>query len=700
MRSDLVFEIGTEENPARFVMLGLTELKDLAEEFMTRERLKYQGIKTFGTPRRLVLQVDGLEGVQEDVTREVRGPAKKVALDGQGNFTKAALGFARSQGIDPEELVVKKIPQGEYVFAVIEDKGKATVEILEKLLPELTLALNFPKSMRWSDKEIRFARPIRWLLAIYGDQVMDFEIDGIRSGSVTFGHRQLAPGPHRVSSSKDYFDVIGDLYCILDQDKRKQLILEGAEAVAREAGGQIILDEDLLDEVTFLVEYPTALCGAFSPAFLELPPQVLITTMKEHQRYFPVTDGDGNLMPAFVTIRNGGSHGIDMVRMGNERVLNARLADARFFYEEDKKVPLIQRVDELSGIVFQEDLGTIAQKVQRIGVLAKYIGRGLGADGDTLNKIQRASLLCKADLVTYMVREFPELQGQMGRDYARLSGEDPLVAQAIFESYLPRFAGDALPASLVGRAVSLADKFDTVVGAFGVGLLPSGSKDPYGLRRQTIGILNILMDSKAHLKLGDIVDETLKIYEDSGRLKRDQAQVRGELSDFFRQRLAGLLQERGFKYDVVDAILAPGFDNVAQTLDRIEALDRVIATPRFPHLVTAISRADRISKGIEASKIEPSLFAHEAERQLYGVYLDCQREVERLLQGDDPHRFFKVLELLSELRYPVDSFFDGVMVMAEDEALRQNRLSLLRKVADLSLTVADLSKLSHETTAN
>ncbi len=698
MQSELIFEIGTEELPARFVKTGLVEFKRLAVELMTKERLEYEEIRTFGTPRRLVLCVRGLANKQEDMIKEVRGPSKKVAIDEHGDFTRAAQGFARSQGVDTKDLIVKRTPQGEYVFVILKEEGRETIHVLEELLPNLVKAINFPKSMRWGDTDIRFARPIRWLMSLYGEEVVYFTLDGLGSGNITFGHRQLSEGAYSIKSTDEYFKTLKEAYCILDQDRRRQMIVGQITKAASTVGGSVLFDEELIDEVTFLVEYPSALCGGFDLEFLKIPAEVLITTMKEHQRYFPVVDDNGSLMAAFIAIRNGGQEYIDIVRAGNERVLKARLSDARFFYEEDKRLPLSERVQELSGIIFHEALGTMAEKVNRVSNLASYIGESFGLDIETLKKINRIALLCKADLVTNMVREFPELQGQMGREYARLSGEDSAVAEGIFESYLPRFSGDVLPKTDIGRVVSLADKFDSIVGTFGIGLIPTGSKDPYALRRQTLGILNILMDARCHVQLSHVIGKALELYEDSSKITRNTKEINTDLMEFFKQRLAGLLQERGFKHDVVEAVLAAGFDDVVQTLDRAQALNDVMSTSEFLNLITAITRADRISKGVTPSEIDPSFFTDEAENDLYKEYIRCKDEINNIIatSQDSSNRFLKILSTLATLRGPVDRFFDDVMVMVEDETIRGNRLSLIRKVADLSLLVADLSKISYE----
>ncbi|MHB8918801.1 MAG: glycine--tRNA ligase subunit beta, partial [Desulfocucumaceae bacterium] len=491
---DFLLEIGTEEMPARFVGPALQQLKELAGNQLREKRIQFEQVRAVGTPRRLAVYTTGLAESQQPLVKEVKGPALKVAYNSSGEPTPAVLGFARSQRVDMASLVVKPVGPVEYVFARKSEQGRPTAEVLAQICPELIAGLHFPKPMRWGDLEFRFARPIRWILALYGNAVVRFSLAGLEAGRTTLGHRFLSRGPLTLNDARDYFGEMKKAFVVVDPEERKQLIRSQVEAAAKSEGGRVEEDEELLDEVTNLVEYPTAFVGSYDQAFLRLPKEVPVTVMREHQRYFPVTGSDGGLLPRFIGVRNGITEHIDTVRAGNEKVLRARLADGAFFWDEDLKVPLADRAGSLKKVIWQESLGTVYDKVERVTGLALFIGEKLGAGNDLLGIIKRAAAICKADLVTNMVYEFPELQGVMGREYALRSGEIRDVAQAIFEHYLPRFAGDILPSTQGGRVLSLADKMDTLAGCFAVGIQPTGSQDPYALRRQALGIGSIILD--------------------------------------------------------------------------------------------------------------------------------------------------------------------------------------------------------------
>ncbi|MCL5057748.1 MAG: glycine--tRNA ligase subunit beta [Actinobacteria bacterium] len=685
---DFLLEIGTEEMPARFVGPALDQLKELTEGVLKEKRIGFKSVRSVGTPRRLAVYVDGLADSQQSLLKEVKGPALKVAYNQAGEPTPAALGFAKSQGVDISGLVVKTVGPVEYVFARKSEEGRPTGEVLQEMCPALVTGLHFPKPMRWGDLEFRFARPIRWMLALYGGDLVSFRLAGLDSGRITYGHRFLSSGPLIIGSPREYFDRLGDAFVIVDPDKRKETVMGQVLAVAGAEKGRVEMDEDLLDEVTNLVEYPTAFAGSFDPSYLRVPKEVLITAMKEHQRYFPVTR-DGSLMPRFIGVRNGTEKHIGTVRAGNEKVLRARLADAAFFWDEDLKTPLADRVPSLKKIVWQESLGSVYDKAERIVSLASFIGEMLNIGDKVQKAVKRAAMLAKADLVSNMVYEFPELQGVMGREYALKSGEDRDVAEGIFEHYLPRFAGDVLPASMVGRVLSLAEKFDTLAGCFAVNIQPTGSQDPYALRRQAMGVCNIILDGGLALSLGEVIARAYQGYGGMS-LKAGLDSVAGDLEEFFRQRIRGLLTDRGFAYDIIDAVLAGGVDDILGVLKRVEALACFRRETAFDAVITAYSRANNLSKKYDRTDVSPQLFQHQAEKELYEALAGVRQKVAELLDMRD---YQGVLRQVALLRGPVDSFFDAVMVMVDNEKVRDNRLALLKSVAVLARPLADLSRI-------
>ncbi|MDA8235861.1 MAG: glycine--tRNA ligase subunit beta [Clostridia bacterium] len=691
MAKDFLLEIGTEEIAARFMPGAIKQLKELAENIFREKRLNYKSIDTYGTPRRLTLVVSGLDEAQAELVEEVKGPAKKAAFDAEGKPTKAAEGFARGQGVSVADLVVKDTGSGEYVFATRKEAGRATGDILPEICPGLITGLSFPKPMRWGYNELRFARPIRWLVALYGEEVVNFELEGLKAGRETLGHRFLSQGAITINNPGEYLPKLEEGFVIVDHRKRQSIIWEQIQALAKEEGGIVEPDEGLLEEVTFLLEYPTALCGKFEVHYLELPKEVLITPMREHQRYFPVIDANGKLLAKFITVRNGGGDYLDIVRAGNEKVLKARLADARFFYQEDLKKPLAENVERLKKIVFQESLGTIYQKVERIIKLVEYLAAQTAAGAAETEAAKRAAYLAKADLVSNMVYEFPELQGIMGEEYARKSGEPEGVAKAIVEHYRPRFAGDGLPETVPGTLVSIADKIDTIVGCFAVGIIPTGSQDPYALRRQALGISHIILDKGYGISLQDLVTQAYRGYEGNAQLKLTLAEVQNEIIEFFKARLKNIFTDKGLRYDEIDAVLAVGHDNFADAWLRAEALSFVRQQPYFEALLTAFNRATNLAKKAESDNANPANLVEEVEKELFNRFQAARQEVEALRSRKD---YRGLLQTMAQLQQPIDNFFNGVMVMAEDPAIRNNRLGLLKQIDDLMYSVADLAKIA------
>lgn len=685
MYRDAILEIGCEEIPARFMPSAIQALQEIGKNLLESAHLQFERVSAFGAPRRLVLYISELEELQKETVREVRGPAKRVAFDESGQPTRAAMGFARAQGVRVEDLVVKSDEKGEYVFAEIRSKGEPAISALSRIFPRIITSLPFPKTMRWGDHSLRFVRPIRWLLALYGDELVDFEIDGIHSGSVTFGHRFLSRGPIAVKRAEGYHSAIQEGGVVLDQDKRREIILAQALALAQEVSGRPLINPGLLEEIIFLCEHPRGFRGEFPSQFLDIPRDVLITTMEKHQRYIPIEGPDGRLMPYFIAFRDGGDYGIDEVRRGNERVLRARLADARFFYDEDRKIPLADYVERLGGMTFIEGLGTIRDKTDRLVELSGYLASELDLDEHIRKVTERSAFLCKADLATNMVREFTELQGVMGRDYALSSGEDPEVAMAIFEHYLPRFAEDILPETLPGAVVGIADKIDTIGACFMAGLEPTGSQDPYALRRQSSGIIAIIVKHNLKLSMEKLIQRGIQ-----GLNAGAPQKVVTQILSFMEGRMKSYLLEKGIRYDLVDAVIGAGFDDVLGTVKRAQALHSVSARDEFYKMATGFTRAANIAGKQLRGPVDESLLMEDAERRLYSCYLDVKDDVERYREAGEPE---KMILSVAKFAEPIDEFFSNVLVMAEDEKVKANRLNLLSAIAALVGGIADMSKV-------
>ncbi|MEL7632295.1 MULTISPECIES: glycine--tRNA ligase subunit beta [Sporomusa] len=684
MSKDLLLEIGTEEIPAKFMPGALAQLENITKTKLAELRIVHGEVRTVGTPRRLAVIIRAVAGSQADKHSENKGPSVKIAFAEDGTPTKAALGFARGQGVDPSAFVVKD----GYIYAVVQEVGRQTTELLPELLTDIINHLSFPKSMRWGDLDMRFARPIRWVVALFGSEVVPFTLPGVTSGNMTRGHRFLGKAEIEVNSVEDYFSRLDENYVMVDPDVRRRVIREQIETLALSRGGTATIDAELLEEVVHLVEYPTALCGSFEEKYLSLPPEAIITPMREHQRYFPVTGKDGKLLPMFITVRNGGAEHIDIVCHGNERVLKARLADARFFFEEDQKVALNDRVEKLKSIVFQEGLGTLYDKVLRLERLAAAIGQMLGISQEELTIVNRGAHLAKADLVTGMVCEFTELQGIMGREYALLHGENPAVAQAIFEHYLPRFAGDMLPQTTAGRLISIVDKMDNIVATFSRGLIPTGSQDPYALRRQALGIVHILIEAKYPVSLTAIAAQAMDLLGISDNER--QTKLLADIQDFFRLRIKNVLTDEALKYDMIDAVLAAGVDDVYDTWLRAKAMAVEGGTIAMQKAVQALIRVGNLAKNASSETIDPGLFTAEAEHALYKAYTDARAAVEK---HEAEKNYQGVLTVLAAMAAPIDAFFGAVMVMVEDTAVKNNRLALLKAISGLSAHTADLTKI-------
>lgn len=692
MADTFLLEIGTEEIPARFMKPALTQLRENARGEFSAQRISFGEIHTFGTPRRLTLYVEGLASRQQDLAEKKKGPAAKAAFGPDGTPTGAATGFARSQGVAVEELVVEQADGNDYVFALRREAGKETVSILPGLCERLVRAISFPKPMFWYSKDIRFARPIRWLTALYGSEVIPFDFAGLTADRKTWGHRFLAPGPGILQHANDYRHVMAAHFVTTDLSERRETIIRQVKEAAAGLGGHTLLDEDLLEEVVNLVEYPKAVVGGFSPDYLQIPPEVLITAMRAHQRYFPVFAENGKLLPHFIAISNGtNDEYLDNVRSGNERVLRARLADARFFFEEDRKKPLAAYADMLDNIVFMEPLGTMRRKTERVVSLTGALCRELNLAETVKETAVRAAALAKADLMTHMVYEFPELQGTMGMHYAVLSGEPEPVAKAVAEHYAPRFAGDEPATGIEGALVAVADKLDTMAACFGLGLIPSGSQDPYALRRSALGIVATLDKHALSVPLGRLV--ALSLDGLAGSITRPAADVAPEMEDFLLQRARFLFGERGIRYDVVDAVLGSAVRTLPGLTARAAVLQDKLDSPELVRVLTPYTRAANLTKNVAGGSVDPSLFETDAENELFRAVEEANGTVAKAVAGGD---FVAVFNALSPLYQPIDRFFTDVMVMADNEAVKMNRLALLYHVKTLFLTLGDLSKIVQE----
>jgi glycyl-tRNA synthetase beta chain len=674
MAKELILEIGTEEVPARFTPKALEDLSGLVKRELGALEIVFGKIQTMGTPRRLVLCVDDVGEFQKDAVETKLGPPKHLAFDEKGNPTKAARGFAKTQGIPVEDLETVTTERGEYLGVLRRQKGRKTRDVLTERLPQIVTSIPFLKSMRWGSSDLRFVRPIHWILAFFGGEVLPFRLDNIESGDMTYGHRFMSPGAIKVRGFADYLKKLRKASVIVDPAERKRMIERGIEESAGRVSGTTLKNQQLLEEVTYLVEFPTVILGDFEKDFLSLPKEVIVHAMEDHQRYFPVMDAQGNILPHFVCVCNTQADDMAVVKRGNERVLRARLSDGRFFFNEDMKVSLEQRIDDLKEVVFQAKLGTSYDKVMRFRSLSLFLTRKLSPEVEP--SVDRAAFLCKADLVTGMVGEFPGLQG---------------IIDAIYEHYLPAFAGDRLPSSPVGDFISIADKMDTIVGCFGVGLIPTGAGDPFALRRQALGVLNIVLEKGYPISLGELVGQSLELLKD--RLERPPQEVKRSVLEFLRQRFQNLFISKGFPQDVVEAVVEVDFDNVADCEKRITALNRVKGSKEFVPLAVAFKRVVNISRDHSVRDVSPSLFQEDAERELHTRYLEVRERGDDLLRTGD---YRKALARLTHLKKPVDQFFDGVLVMDKEERIRNNRLALLGQIADLFSRIADFSRIATE----
>ncbi|KGF48129.1 glycyl-tRNA synthetase subunit beta [Veillonella montpellierensis DNF00314] len=682
MAKDFLFEIGCEEIPAGFMNQVLAQLKELAVQQLRDHHLSFESIATKGTPRRLALQIFGLDEKSADMHEEHKGPSVAIAYDKDHQPTKAAMGFARGKGIDVSKLVEKD----GYIYAVTMTQGVKAETILKDILPELIHGLSFPKSMHWGNLDDKFVRPVRWLVALLDDTVIPVEFATIQSGNVSRGHRFLSNGDFTIPDAESYEKACEENFVMVDQDKRRSLIKKQLFDLADEKNAHIVWDDELLEEINYLVEWPTALCGEFDESYLELPDAAIVTPMKDHQRYFPLMTKEGKLLPMFLTVRNGSDHSLETVQHGNERVLRARLDDAKFFFKEDRKTALADRSEGLTRIVFQEGLGNLSDKTKRLLELGAVLGEAVNLEESELVILERAIQLAKTDLTTGMVTEFTELQGVMGKEYALLDGESPEVAEAIYEQYLPRFAGDVLPTTSAGKVLSIIDKIDNIVATFSRGLIPTGSQDPYALRRQTIGILNILMDSEWNVSLVPIFTKAMELLQVPEEERRE---LMKQVTTFFTLRLKHIFLDRQLPHTVIELILS----NDSTTVADAEGLAQAIMNNRIDEqeeLVQAFTRMYNLVKDISYSGVDESALQEQAEITLFKKALEAYNLSQSAWEQE---AYAKVVAVPATLIDSINEFFEAVMVMDKDEAIKNNRLQLLRLAYESMAIIGDISAL-------
>ena len=682
MAKDLLFEIGAEEIPAGFMPNILGQLKQLAETKLNDAHLPFESIATYGTPRRLALIVKGLADASAEISERHKGPSASISYDADGNATKAAIGFARGKGLDVADLIV----EDGYIYAETKTAGVPAKDIVSEMLPQLITGLNFPKSMHWGNLDAKFVRPVRWLVALLDEDVIPVEFATVKSGNVTRGHRFLGADEITIKNAASYVDTLKENFVMVDQDARRELISKQLHDIAASKNASIVWDDDLLEEINYLVEWPTALCGGFEESYLALPDAAIITPMKDHQRYFPLVDQNGKLLPMFLTVRNGSDHSIEVVQAGNERVLRARLDDAKFFFNEDRKKPLIDRQDGLTKIVFQEGLGNLADKTERLLKLGRVFGEECGLHEDAAVVLERATELAKTDLTTGMVTEFTELQGVMGKEYALLDGESEEVAEAIFEQYLPRFAGDVLPQTEAGKVLSIIDKVDNIVATFSRGLIPTGSQDPYALRRQTIGILNILLGSEWNISLRPIFKASMELLNVPAE-KQDE--LLGQVEEFFTLRLKNIFLDREVPHHVIDLLLSNNELSVADAEGLVNALlaNRI---DENVELVQAYTRMYNLVKDVEYTGVNSDLLKEDAEKVLFEAATKASEASSAAWEAGD---YDAVVAVPATLVPAINKFFEDVMVMDKDEAIKANRLQLVRLAYSVMAIIGDISAL-------
>lgn len=685
MAKDYLFEIGTEEMPAHVVTRSVNQLADRTRKFLKENGLSFKDIKTFSTPRRLTILVEDLAEKQEDIDEVKKGPAKKIAQDADGNWTKAAQGFARGQGVSVDDIYFEELKGTEYAYVHIQKEGKKASDILLGM-SDIIKAMTFPTKMRWDSNDFEFVRPIHWLVSLYGNDVIPVKIFDITAGRKTEGHRFLGDSVV-LANADDYEDALKNQFVIVDAKERKDMIVHQINDLVAKNNWQVKEDKNLLEEVTNLVEYPTVFAGSFDEKYLQIPDEVLITSMKDNQRYFEVYDEDGKLINYFIAVRNGNKDYLDNVISGNEKVLVARLDDAQFFYDEDRKYPLSHFVDKMKNVSFHDKIGSMAEKMERVQIIGNYLAKRWNLDENVVSDFDRASELYKFDLVTQMVGEFAELQGVMGMHYARLAGENEEVAVAIKEHYMPATAEGPLPETTVGSLLSIADKLDTIITFFGAGMIPTSSNDPYALRRYAYGIVRILLNQKWSLPFNAVLPEIVDLINGKTPAKLPKAgEEDEEIALFIRDRIKQYLQKNNFKYDIIDAVLASSQQDPSQILAAANVLQLHHDDEEFKPVVESLTRIDNILKKAKFNsqvEVNEELFDDNSEKELFAGVQNLQ-EIEELA---DLYQGFVQLQPV------IDQYFETNMIMAKDENVKNNRLAQLSKVSEMADRLGDLSKL-------
>ena len=689
MANSYLLEVGVEEMPAHVVTPSIKQLHKRVADYLKEERISFDSIKEYATPRRMALLIDGLADKQPDVDESVKGPAKKIAQDADGNWTKAAIGFTRGQGATVDDIEFKDVKGVEYVFVEKHIAGKPVAEVL-KGLPDVITSMTFPTLMKWGYNNLQFIRPIRWLVSLLNDQVVPFKILDVEAGRTTRGHRFLGHDVE-LSQATDYEDALHDQFVIADQAKRKQIITDQIDTIVKKNDWVIDKDADLLEEVNNLVEWPTAFAGSFDPKYLVLPDEVLITSMKDNQRFFYLRDHEGKLLPHFIAVRNGNSEYLDNVIKGNERVLVPRLEDAKFFFEEDQKISIDQYVERLKRVSFHDKISSMYDKMQRVAVIARLIGKRLGLNDTELADLDRAAHIYKFDLTTQMVGEFAELQGIMGEIYAKTFGEKDDVAVAIREHYMPISAEGELPQTKIGAILAIADKLDSIMSFFAVGMIPSGSNDPYALRRQAFGIVRIINNRNWHLPLMGMQAAVIEAFDQAGlKPDFDLTANQGEVRAFFLDRIKQLFAGEKLRHDIVDTVTDTQGVDIANVIEAAQAIDSHKDDADFKGAVEALTRVLRIAKkgkfGAEMPTVNPDLFVNPSEQQLYDAVADVKKQFADRTVAEN----FTALRGLAPV---ISAYFDENMIMDKDEAIRQNRLAQLTILARLAAVVGNLNVL-------
>lgn len=684
-----LLEIGVEELPARFVEIALSQLKDKTAKLLKENEIDFGDVEVYATPRRLTVIVDEISLYQNDLDIVSKGPSKKISFDENNEPTKPLIGFMKSQGIELSDIEIKELKGEEYVYANIHKKGESVEKILSENIPTLIKDINFPKNMKWGGKNIKFARPIRWVISLLNDKIVEFDFENIPVGNVTRGHRFLGSSNIGVDHVDNYEKLLEENYVILNQTKRREIIKYGSNKLAKSLGGELYEDEDLLEELTYIVEYPTPIMGRIKDEYLELPKDVITTPMRDHLRYIPVHDAKGELLPYFITIRNGNEEYKEIVVSGNEKVLEARLEDAKFFYRDDVSRPLEDYVEELKGVMFQDKLGTMYDKSIRIGTLSAKIGEYLEVADETIEALERAAYLSKADLNTKTVQEFTELQGAIGKIYAEKSGESKIVSQAIYEQYLPRHSKDSLPKSTTGSILAIADKIDTIVGLFAIGLIPTGSQDPFALRRSAIGIINIINNNKWEISLSEIVDYALYVYTEEMTLVFDYNKVKESILEFLKGRIKNMLQDENIRYDIIDSILSTE-DNVTNIFKKCEELNEYFKENDTDKLVESLNRLHNLAKKSEGVAFKEELLSEDAEKELHKK---AEEILPRFIVLVDKKSYKEAMHTLSLLIEPINEYFDNIMVIVDDIDIKNNRLAMLSSIDEVVKNILNIEKI-------